>query len=194
MGEMFGNEPHLARLEEPLLTAQELLVAQAEIATELGDPVGTREGADLEDALRAPLRAVAGRAVYEVPFRRASVLARTLLLRRCFLSCNRRVATVAVRAWMEREGYYMTCRDEDLIATVDAFADLRLPEQRFSAWLSRNFRRLTGPHPGGDPGVRRIGSRANFAPLKASFPQKYLLGRPDPKNKKRKGFGLGFFE
>lgn len=184
----------MAEVTEPLVTADELLVAQAEIATELGDPVGAHEGADLEEVVRMPLRSVAGRAIYEVPPRRAGILARALLLRRCFLSCNRRVATVATLSWMEREGYYMVCPDEDLIASVDALADLRMPAQRFTAWVAGNFRRLSGPHPGGDPGVRRIGSRASFDPDQASFPQKYLLGRPDPLNKKRKGFGLGFFE
>lgn len=179
---------------EPLVTADELRVAQAEIATQLGDPVGTRDGTDLDEIVRVPLRSTAGNALYEVPTRRASILTRTLLLRRCFRSCNRRVAVVAARSWMEREGYYMICSEEDLVSTVDALADLHLPEQRFTAWLSRNFRRLTGPHPGADPGVRRIASRADWNPEKGSFPPKFLLGRPDPINKKRKGFGLGFFE
>ncbi|MGH7866590.1 MAG: hypothetical protein ACREP9_02905 [Candidatus Dormibacteraceae bacterium] len=163
-------------LAQPLITLDELEHLQVEFARHQNALGGVRDKHALEISLTRHLFKVGEVLVYDSPPRRAAVLANELVTRRPFKSCNRRTAVEAIIIWMDREKWYMLCTPAELAESLDQLAEGKLPEQQFYLWLARNSRPKPTSHPGGDPGMRRVGSRANWDPTKESFPPKSLVG------------------
>jgi prophage maintenance system killer protein len=166
----------------------EIETLQATIALGVGDKVGVRDRAALEAALAEPYRKVGDISLFETAPRRAAALAAALLTNRCFASCNRRTTVDAVRVWIEREDYTWHGDLEDIVEAVDELAEGRMSRQEFMLWVARNTNR-NSEDPGGDPGIKRIGSRASYGPPPKAYPAKWLL---NPKVFIEKNWGKGF--
>jgi death on curing protein len=120
---------------EPLLSLEELVWIHTVAVTEFGGSQGARDRALLESAIARPLATFGGRYLYDTPFKRAAVLAESLVLNHGFVDGNKRTAMYAMAAWLEREGYVIDAARGELRDLALSIASHTLSTEQIAAWL-----------------------------------------------------------
>jgi prophage maintenance system killer protein len=161
------------------LSRSDLERLQAGVALEQGEPVGVRDSEALDAVVAHPLRRLAGIQLYDSPPRRAAALTGEMLRRRPFKSSNVRTALAAIPLLINREGWFLLWTPEQIAEQVENLAGHRITEHQFFIWLTRMCLPEPGESPGGDPGVRRAGSRASLDPGPLEMPPEFLIDPPD---------------
>jgi death on curing protein len=122
-------------VDRPLVTFAEVLFMHTVMVDRYGGGIGVRDHGLVESALHRPLSALGGRLQYRTPFQRAAVLWLGLVKNHGFVDANKRTATMAMQLWLEREGFVLDIRDEELVAQAVAVADDQISLEVLAAWL-----------------------------------------------------------
>ena len=122
-------------LDRPLVIFAEALFMHTVMVDRYGGGIGVRDHGLVESALHRPLSAFGGRLQYRTPFHRAAVLWLGLVKNHGFVDANERTATMAMQLWLEREGFVLDARDEELVAQAVAVADDQTSVEGLAAWL-----------------------------------------------------------
>jgi death-on-curing protein len=125
----------------PLVSFAEVLFMHTVMIDRYGGGIGVRDHGLVESALHRPISAFGGRLRYRTPFRRAAVLWLGMVKNHGFVDANKRTATMATQLWLEREGFALEARDEDLVAQALAVADDLVSLDELAAWLESRARR-----------------------------------------------------
>lgn len=126
------------------LTFEELVEIQRKVVEATGGTPGLLHPGVLESALRRPYQVVFGTELYPTPFDKAAALAQTLAHDHPFRDGNKRTATLAVREFLRRTGYYVPFEDfvDEAERVLLNLATGQMDWPGFSDWLAGKARQL----------------------------------------------------
>jgi death-on-curing protein len=127
---------------EPLISLEQLVWMHTVAVTEFGGSQGIRDRDLLESAIARPLSTFGGKNPYDTPFRRAAALAESLVLNHGFVDGNKRTATYAMAAWLEREGYGIEAARGELRDFALAIASHELSTEQIAVWLVKRSKQI----------------------------------------------------
>lgn len=127
--------PNSDRPTEPLLTVEHLVALHVGAIERFGGSHGIRDGGLLESALARPLAGFGGHMLYQTPFARAAALAEGLIQNHPFVDGNKRMAMLAMGAWLFREGLNVEAERGELRDLALAIATHEMTVEQVAEWL-----------------------------------------------------------
>ena len=120
---------------KPLISLEGLVWMHTVAVEEFGGSNGIRDRGLLESALARPSASFGGKNLYDTPFKRAAVLAESLVLNHGFVDGNKRTAMYAMAAWLEREGHVIELARGELRDLALSIASHALDTEQIATWL-----------------------------------------------------------
>ncbi|QDU63880.1 Toxin Doc [Planctomycetes bacterium Pan216] len=120
------------------LTRDEALLLHGLAVAEFGGDPGIRDEALLDSALAQPRSTFGGKWLHEHPFEMAAAYAFHLARNHPFIDGNKRIAWLAMRAFLLREGYQLRPGDERAVRTVLGAATGVHDKGHLAPWIERH--------------------------------------------------------
>jgi len=127
------------------LTLEEILEIQRQVVEATGGTIGVLHPDVLESALLRPYQAVFGEELYPSPFDKAAVIAQTIAHNHPFYDGNKRTATLVVREFLRRVGYYLPLEKyiDEAEEVILHLATGQISWHQFATWLEAHAQSLS---------------------------------------------------
>jgi death on curing protein len=120
------------------LSQFDLLQIRTKLQASLGTSFPTMDLDRLQGALAAPRQVVFGHEAHPTVWEKAAILLTRLIVNHPFYDGNKRIAAVAVREFLRRNGYELTADESALSAITRQVVASEIDVESLSMWLERN--------------------------------------------------------
>jgi death on curing protein len=120
------------------LSQFDLLQIRTKLQASLGTSFPTMDLDRLQGALAAPRQVVFGHEAHPTVWEKAAILLTRLVVNHPFYDGNKRIAAVAVREFLRRNGYELTVDESSLSAITRQVVTSEIDVESLSMWLERN--------------------------------------------------------
>ena len=124
------------------LTIKQALVLYDEIIAQTGGTKGIRDIRLLESAIARPQATFAKKDLYPDIFSKAAALGHSLVLNHPFIDGNKRVGYMAMRLFLNINGYDINATLEEKYAFVMEIAEKKREEEAIARWLKKKIRKI----------------------------------------------------
>ena len=120
------------------LGADEILLIHSIIIDETSGSHGVRDRGALLSVVESPKQSFGGKEIYSTIFEKAAVYARGIIMNHPFIDGNKRVALIAMRAFLFQNGFHFNPDQVETVMFLEGLAAGTVKEKELSAWLRNN--------------------------------------------------------
>ena len=124
------------------LSKEKVLLLHRLMAQETGGSIGVREEGLLESALEAAFATFGGVELYPTVEEKGARLGYNLISNHAFLDGNKRIGMLVMLVFLEVNGVYLDCTNEDVAAVGLAVASGRMDQEKLLAWIREHGENL----------------------------------------------------
>lgn len=114
---------------------EKVLLLHQLIAQETGGSVGVRDEGLLESALEAAFASFGDKELYPTKEEKGARLGHSLISNHAFVDGNKRIGVYVMLTFLEVNGIYLDCTNEDVVKTGLGVADGSMGYEELLAWV-----------------------------------------------------------
>lgn len=119
-----------------------VLVIHADLLKRYGGRAGLRDRNLLESALAQPRTTIGGKFAHKTIFDKAAAYGYHVCKNHPFIDGNKRVALVLMDTFLQRNGWEIVAREEDIYSMMIALSSDKLSKPQLASWLKEHSSRL----------------------------------------------------